>query len=196
MGALNLIAHLRQKTFPRAFRIKVQDVDTMPDVLADSLREIRQFAEQLKHSTARKNVTSKPAIDRHDQEPEIADNQESPQLDRQFVIGVCNECFRLSYTIESLGKELNKDDCRDLKKLRNSLTRVDNYCKKKGFEWHDVTGEDYSLSRSDFDPIDQVEDPKLTKMKITRCEKPVVRLNNKIIQKARGIVGRPPRRPS
>jgi len=185
MDIISAVAAVRQRTFPAAFRIRTTEAGELPDLLAEHLEQmlisLDELERRLKQSTPQPQVkTARPS------DEELAHRQE-----KSFAIGLSNECFRWLNNLDSLTKRL--PDNPDLEDVRKRLANIRAFCrKKKGFEWADLQNEPYDLKRNDFEPTSEAEDtPGLDRPRILRCELPVVRLQGKIIQKARGIVGKP-----
>jgi len=114
----------------------------------------------------------------------------SPAPKPDAIVGLCNDLFRLRRNAEQQAAEgINSKEVRS---SARALEHANNMLKDMGIEYIDLTGEVYDDGRTDFDPIAEPEiAPGLDRMKILRCERPVILLNGKLIQKGRGLVVKP-----
>ena len=157
-----LIARLRQWRFAPEFRIEDGGGGDLARAVATTLRTLRRPPEAPK---------VKPL---------------SPEL----AVGLCNELFRLRRNAEQLAAE--GKDSKELRSIRRALGSLEDTLKQHGIECLDPTGQDYDPGRLDFEQIGQAEVvPGIERERIGRCERPVVLLDGKLAQKARGLVHRP-----
>jgi hypothetical protein len=159
--------NLRQRVFPAPFRINVGPADA----LADSLTFVIAQA-----GGAR---------------PGAPPEQSQPQaVNTAFAVALCNYHFRMGRNAGLL-KDYG-DGARELRAIGRALEKIDALLKDYGIECRDVTGQRYDDGREDFELIGRAEKvPGLGESKITQCECPVVLINGKLVQKAKGLVSIP-----
>ena len=163
MSALGaLVGRLRQWRFAPEFRIEAAREAELARALAAALRAGRRPAEAAK---------VRPL---------------SPEL----AVGLCNHVFRLRRNAQQLAEE--GKDSKELRSIRRALGSLEDTLKQHGIECLDPTGQDYDPGRLDFEQIGQAEVVAgIERERIGRCERPVVLLDGKLAQKARGLVHRP-----
>lgn len=165
---------VRQKTFPRPFRIEAGAAEDWAESLAAALAGAKTAARE-----------PSPAVS----EPSAAPTG-PPALAEDFVRALCDHQFRLRRNAAQLAAE--GANSKELRSIRRALEGIDELLAEHGIECRDLTGEDYDFLRLDFEQIGQAETiPGLAGMKIWRCERPAVLVDGKLVQCARGIVARP-----
>jgi hypothetical protein len=82
----------------------------------------------------------------------------------------------------------------DGKKIERALESLDSMLLERGVECLNLEGQRYDDGRLDFEPIGAEEEAGSADHEcIGRCEKPVIKVDGKLLQKARGVVIRPAR---
>jgi len=169
MDLLRFIAAVRQRTFPAAFRIDSHDVRAWGEGLAQILAQVTRLQEEL----SRQPQTSPPAM-----EPKTA-------------VGLCNELFQIRRNV--VAAEQTKGSCKELRRIQEALGDIDGLLKAVGVEYFDLSGQEWDPGRNDFESLGKAQEvPGLVRHKILLCERPAVRIGGKIVQRAKGVVGRPP----
>ena len=116
-------------------------------------------------------------------------------LDEPLAIAICNGCFRIRRNALEMAAAASQSGDNDGKKVRSiarALDKMDDFLKESGIEYRDPTGQVYDPGRQDFRSIGEPEAVAgLTVPTIIRLERPVVLLRGKLVQQARGVVGKP-----
>ena len=168
-------AHLRQWTYPREFRIDPGARSDWASTVVGAALRIMKEAEEKPPET---------------QQGDIATAADS--VSNTFAISLCNEHFKLRRKLKRF--ESTHGDSSELDGLQSSLQDVKDLLREHNIECEDLTGQVYSSGRLDFESVGPGErKPGVTEPRIAVCERPVVRLNGKIIQKAKGLVELPGR---
>ncbi|HEX4961292.1 MAG TPA: hypothetical protein VF173_10675 [Thermoanaerobaculia bacterium] len=155
---------LRQRTFPPEFRI---DPTGEEDWSAS-------FVAAISEATAKAKPLEPPR----------------PALDEDFAVALCNQHFRLRRNAEQIVAETGES--KELRSIQRALQSLSDVFERYGIECRDLTGQAYDFLRLDFEQIGEPEIVAgLDGAKIWRCERPIVVVDGKLIQKARGIVARP-----
>jgi hypothetical protein len=110
-----------------------------------------------------------------------------PSIPAALAVALSNECFRLRRNADQLPR-----DQREVRSIRKSLEGITEAMRGQGIEYVDLTGQDFDAGRLDFEPLG-ADEPRhgLAREQITRCERPAVLLNGKLLQKAKGLVAYP-----
>lgn len=107
-----------------------------------------------------------------------------------FVISLCNDHYRVRRNVEQLESEGNSS--KELRSISRALGNVGTLLEKHKIQCLDLTGQEYHVGRTDFDPLGEPEEKEgIDTMKILQCERPAIYLDGKLIQQAKGIVVRP-----
>jgi hypothetical protein len=164
---------LRQRLFPRPFRIDGGDVE--PALLLSHLVAIEHLL-----------AASQPAAAEPDDRPRS--DPTSDGLDRNFVVDLCNQLHRVHRT----AKRLEEQGSREAERLNGHVERLQRLLETHQVSSLDLTGQQYDPGRMDFEPLG---DPQPTKglrwLTIIQCERPAVLLRGTLLQRAKGIVGSP-----
>lgn len=164
---------LRQLSFPPAFRIETQG---SPDDYANLL--VAAVSEAL---AARDQGTSAVAS--------INENSSSG-INEDFAVALCNYQFRIGRNAELL--KADGQGSKELRVIERMLQRINTLLIEYGIESLDLTGQTYDVLREDFEPLGEPERvPGLDGNRIGSCERPVVIINGKLIQRAKGLVRKP-----
>ena len=165
MQRRRLLAILRQWTYPREFRISVGRASDWHD------------------SPVQVSVGVLP-------EPPPEAEPAPPALDPSVAVDLCNYYFRLLANAKQM--EADGRECKELRSMTRQLDRFQETLEDYGVSCTDLTGQVYDDTRVDFEPVGEAEvQAGLDRRRIVRCECPVVMMNGKLLQKARGVVARP-----
>ncbi len=168
-----LYRHWRQWTFPAQCRLEVEDGE---DWLAD-------YTQAAAAAQAEARNQPKPAS------PPVATAAE-PAINPGFTLSLCNYYFRLRRNAEVMGAEGKSS--KELRSINGALEKIDTLLREHGVECLDLTGQPYDIGRADFEQIGEAEKaPGLTRTQIVQCERPAVLINGQMVQRARGLVGKP-----
>lgn len=160
---------LRQKTFPPEFRIDPVEEEDWSASFVVAVSEVMALAKKVKPL---------------DPEPS------PPALAEDFAVALCNQHFRLHRNAEQIAAETGES--KELRSIQRALRSLSEVFERHGIEFRDLTGQAYDFLRLDFEQIGELEVVTgLDGAKIWRCECPVVLVNGRLIQKARGVVARP-----
>lgn len=170
--ASDLTHRLRQWRFPRAFRIesngRLDPAELLCRLVKDALR------------------APEPALSR---DPPSPAKPASAALGEGFLVSLCNNNFRLRRNVELLEKE--GESSKELRSIRRTLDTVEMLLESAGVESIDLTGQEYDDGRMDFSALASEGVAGLDREQISLCERPLVLVQGKMIQKATGIVARP-----
>jgi hypothetical protein len=172
-------ARLRQFSFSPAFRIGPDDDPGWLGDLDDIASEVASIRQPL--GLARESP------------PPRADAQPTTNevLPDRFVVGLCNELFRMQRNLKIL-----RDDGRESKESRSigrALENIQQILNESAVRCDDLAEEPCDEGRVDFEPISEAEiRPGLTRMTIIECVRPRVMRDGKLLQRASGLVARPP----
>jgi|GEM_PF-1329772 len=186
MAHQRIWAALRQWTFPPPFRISPRGLEGPGGIFAALLSVLsaeRAETHQQLDAVAKKVNEILQSLN---QEPQCSANSLSPS----FAKALCNHCHRLDLNIEQMNTEnLNH---KELKSNARALDRIREALKTHHIEYRNLSGQIYADTRGDFEPLGPAQpQPGLDRKTIIRCDRPVVFLDGKLIQRASGIVGRP-----
>jgi hypothetical protein len=110
------------------------------------------------------------------------------ELDKNFAVALCNNLHRLDRCIARVAKQGSDEADR----LQDHIARVRSDLEEKGVTYEDLTGQEYSSGRADFEPLGTPQPVSGIRWPtIMQCERPVVLRNGKILQCAKGVVGAP-----
>jgi len=120
--------------------------------------------------------------------PEPIPEPVSGTLDKDFAVSICNQMLRLQRSAQ----KARQQGAGEAERLQGHLERLRKLLEDQGVEYEDLTGQTYDPGRSDFEPLGEPQlMPELRRDTIVQCERPVVLLKGKPVQKAKGIVGTP-----
>jgi hypothetical protein len=109
-------------------------------------------------------------------------------LDKGLVTDLCNRLHQLSRAV----KKAKEQGGTEADRLKGHIDRLEKTLGEHSIAWEDLTGQAYDPGRADFEPLGEPQEtPGLSRKIIIQCERPVIRLEGKVIQSARGIVGKP-----
>ncbi len=190
----HLLDRIRQWAFPPAFRISVKDAGDWAETLVTATAEALIAAKRLAAVTATPGVNGAapapaPADNTSTHPADQVDIPSAPPLARSFVVGLCNQYFRLRRNTKLLTSE--KGDSKELRSIERALRDVAELMEEQDVECLDLTDHDYDDGDERFEPAGIEEVDGLDRKKITYCECPAVLLKGKLLQRARGLVGRP-----
>lgn len=170
---------LRQWRFPAEFRIRPTDPQDPSLALAMALAATADA-----EAAARRESAALAA--------EVAALHEKaaaagPSIPSTLAVALSNECFRLRRNADQLPSD--ERESKEVRSIRKALESITEAMRGQGIEYVDLTGQDYVSGRVDFEQIG-AQEPQggLTREQISRCERPAVLLNGKLLQKARGLV--------
>jgi hypothetical protein len=107
-----------------------------------------------------------------------------------FVISLCNDHYRVQRNVEQIEKEGKSS--KELRSISRALKNVGALLEKHNIQCLDLSGHEYHVGRTDFDPLGEPEEKQgIDTMKILQCERPAIYLDGKLIQPAKGIVAKP-----
>lgn len=188
------LARIRQWTFPPEWRIEPAGPEDWSESAAKALADMARESENL-----RARVEARLAQDRlqaqqaaaHAAEASGSTGSAKGELEPGFAIGLCNEYFRLQRNLMSLREK--QPESKEVERLGRVLENIDALMKEQRLECLDLAGQAYDVGRNDFEPLGRPEEVEgLLRPQINRCERPLVLLAGKVIQKSRGVVARPP----
>ncbi len=105
-------------------------------------------------------------------------------------VDLCNEIFRLRLNEEKMRKE--GGDSKALRGINRAREGMELLLHKQGIEFFDLTGRKWDARDNDFEPVGQPEEVAgLEAKRIGRCDRPLVKISGKIVQRAKGTVQRP-----
>jgi hypothetical protein len=108
-------------------------------------------------------------------------------IPKAIAIETCNELFRMDRHLVRVKER--SGDAGDMRKQERSVTKLRTLLSKNKVEYIDVTGQVWTPSRVDIEVIGSLrEDATLTDIHVERCERPVVMIDDKIEQQARGTL--------
>lgn len=172
---------VRQWCYPAAFRIAAGGSDA--NVVAFVAAELSKLEQALAHSTV--SAAAAASDHRPDPGPCLEAEEASSELTKDFVLDLCNIYYRLARASQASSGSGARKTGRHLDRMRNLLA-------EKGIECLDLAGQVYEEGRLDFEPLGEPQpDPSLSRMTILNCERPLVKLHGRLVQKAKGFVGKP-----
>jgi hypothetical protein len=112
----------------------------------------------------------------------------TPDVVHGLAVGICNQMLRL----ERSANKARQQGSAEAERLQGHLERTKSTLAESGIKYEDLTGQAYDPGRYDFEPLGEPQiSPDVTRATIIQCERPVVMLNGKLVQKAKGVVGIP-----
>jgi len=166
----------RQKMYPSALRIEAGAPET--GLLILELASVKEMLAALQ--------TKAPPVEK----PPEEDKPAAEKLDENMAVAICNHMLRLE---RSAGKA-RQQGSGEAERLQGHLERLKATLADSGVKYEDLTGQAYDPDRTDFEPLGEAQPrPELRWPTIVQCERPVVLLNGKLAQKAKGVVGTPAR---
>jgi len=118
----------------------------------------------------------------------------APQ-DDALAIAICNGCFRIRRNASEMTAAASGDGREGSKELRSisrALKRMDDFLGERGIEYRDLTGQVYDPGRQDFESIGEPQEVSGLKVRtIIQIELPAILIRGKLVQRARGVVGKP-----
>lgn len=185
---------LRQWTWPRPFAIDSPGDDDLEGLVSatlssaasgDGVQALGEQGQQIlagQEALAETLRTIADALD-NDSPPPGADV--SPSL--ALLLG--NQSHRLRQAVKMLGPDVSRGVKRPFVRIAEA---IDEELGEMGVEVLDLADQVYDEGRLDFEPIaEPMPKAGLDRMRIGRCERPLIRLQGNIVQKAKGIVLRP-----
>ena len=158
----------RQRMYPPALRIESGDPETGLLIL-----EIAAIQERLAQ------LPGQPAA-------AMAAMPAAP--DNGLAVGICNQMLRL----ERSASKARQQGSGEAERLQGHLERLKTTLADSGIKYEDLTGQAYDPGRYDFEQLGEAQaSPDVRRAMIVQCERPVVMLNGRLIQKAKGIVAKP-----
>lgn len=176
------LARLRQWSYPAELRIHPGPESVWLEDLAAAAAALGRDGGDAVHARADVAPTTAAA------DPTAAG------VDPRFVTDLCNELFRLKRNVDQL--QADGSETPEVRKIGRAIGRLEDLLAQAGVDSRDLAGERFDDGRVDFEPLSEAEvDPSLAHATITRCERPRVVLLGKLVQRARGLVARPPASP-
>jgi hypothetical protein len=112
-----------------------------------------------------------------------------PPPSKSFVTELCNRLHQLSRTVKKASDQQGPESDR----LKTHMERLDKTLREYSIGWEDLTGQAYHPGRADFEPLGEPRSQAgLTRDTIVQCDRPVVRIDGRVVQSAKGVVGTPP----
>lgn len=178
MSLDSLFAMGRQYLFPREFRIgRVRHAELM-DAFAEMARLITSLGQDTHAEPQQKSPEQKQKVD---------DEKRQRSIEVPFVLGLCNDLFRLRRNALLLAKD--RAEAKEVRIILRAIERLDDMLKQRGIEYFDVTGRGWDFRDVDFEPKGPpIPVAGLTQKRIAACECPLVKIDGKIVQRAQGIV--------
>jgi hypothetical protein len=173
---MSLWSAFNQWLYPRELRIEVSTADGVAAMVAASLAEL-----------AARQGTGARAFDAG-AAAKAATPAAAAGLEKSFVLELCNNFHRLSRS----AKPFQETNSAEAGRMNRNLDQLKKVLHDNGIECVDLTGQAYDPGRADFEPLGEPQaTPGLTRKTIIQCERPLVLLHGKLLQPAKGIVGRP-----
>jgi hypothetical protein len=170
------LASLRQWFYPAPFRVRPANDGAAAALLVSRLAELAQSLPPVSPATPRPE-DREPAV------PVVPGG-----LDDRFVIELCNHFHRMGRSVRSVGELGGGEN----EKLRRHIERFQKTLEHYSIQCQDLTGQRYDPGRSDFEPLGEAQPTAgLRWPTIIQCERPVVLIGARLIQRARGVVGDP-----
>jgi hypothetical protein len=111
-------------------------------------------------------------------------------LDQDLAISVCNEIHRIGRNLAQM--KADGHELREIARIERAIRNVSELFEEEGVLSIDLSGAPYDDHRGEFDPVAPPDPvPGLTRVEICRCERPVIIINGKLVQRARGTLGKP-----
>jgi len=165
---------LKQRMYPSALRIEAGAPDT--GLLILELASVREMLAALE--------TKAPPAD----PPPATADRASQKVDENMAVAIGNHMLRL----ERSATKARQQGSAEAERLQGHLERMKATLADNGVKYEDLTGQPYDSGRVDFEPMGEPQPrPDLRWPTIIQCERPVVLLNGKLAQKAKGVVGTP-----
>jgi hypothetical protein len=121
-------------------------------------------------------------------EPEAGLSPGPAGPNKAFVLDLCNNFHRLARSAGSLQGSENAEAVR----VQRNLDQVRKVLRDNGIDCVDLAGQAFDPGRADFEALGEPRPtPGLARKTILQCERPLVLLNGRLLQPAKGIVGRP-----
>ena len=190
MNPAKLCSQLRQLTFPPEFRIEVKPGHWDREAAAAVSRALAFATDVSARLEAQaKRLAEAEALARQAGE-QAAKGRQPTSLDPKFACAICNDVFRLPKNVAQLVQE--RGQSKELRSIERIVRNVDAVLKENGVEYIDLTGKPFDERSEDFEPAGQPQAvPGLDRAYVAACERPVVLINGKLVQRARGVVKRP-----
>jgi hypothetical protein len=178
----------RQWTFPPEFRISVDCQADAAELLVAAVKDALAAAQ-----AAAAPPAPAPAGDRTPPASGTSPvGKPGAAIDADFAASICNDIFRLRRNVQQMAGE--GGETKELRSIRRAVENVDALLKGHGIQYFDLTGKDFDERSEDFEPMGQAQEVRgLDRKLIAACERPVVVLNGKLVQRARGVVQKPAR---
>lgn len=177
-----MVSSLRQWSFPPEFRIDTGDGLDPGELLVRAVGAAILAAEK----------TPSPAPPPPRPPPTTpAGPVATGGIEMEFACSLCGDLFRLRRNVAQVVAE--GKETKEIRSIQRALERVDSLLSAKGVEYIDLTGRAWTDRDLDFDPMGQPEiDPTLDVKRIAVCERPLVKMGGKIVQRAKGTIKKPP----
>lgn len=180
---------LRQLQFPAAIQFSLAECGDGGDSLAHAISEARALAAARAEDRAKAALAVEASTRTPVTSPAVS-QAGSAGLDSRTAVELCNEVFRLHRSSEQMAKE--GKDSKELRGIQRARESIEMILNQHGVQYFDLTGRPWDDRDNDFEPVGQPEDvPGLQAKKISRCERPLVKVNGKLVQRARGTIQRP-----
>lgn len=189
MDSLGVYAWWRQLRYPAAFRIDLGGtMDGLAEFAASRANVRAPEAGANGTGVAESAQPSPPAA--ADPPVPSAEPETGRAADPEFLLALANEYFVLEKSADRL---LNAHgEGREATGVKRAVKRLSDILERHGVEVQNLAGQEYRFERRDFVAVGEPEPREgLTRMEIILCEKPLVRIDGKIAQVAKGIVARP-----
>ena len=176
----------RQYIFPALFRITPKAVDKAAGQAA-SLSMLAAFAQQRQQIA---DSDWQQRLTEAEKAGAAKKNNAECELDRDFIVSLCNEYFRADRNLAKL--ERQDQPPQQARRIRKSLNDIGWLFERYAIECKDLTGQPYDIGRLDFEQLAEPETaPGLKGPTITLCERPAVVLRGRLLQRAKGLVSKP-----
>lgn len=182
---------IRQMTFPPEFRI---ETDWNSQWERSAATALSQCLKLTGNTTHRMRDLQRQLDETQSQpgEPQdtAADQKDKGAFDSKFACAICNDIFRLQRNVTQLEHEGGSS--KELRSIQRVVRNVDHALKENGIEYIDLTDKPFDERSEDFEPFGKPQEiPGLDRAWIAACERPVVLINGRIVQRARGVLKRP-----
>ena len=117
--------------------------------------------------------------------------QPGAPVDEAMIKGLCNSLFRIEANVVQMQAEGSA--AKEVRSITSGVNQFKEALTKAGVKMVNPTGQIYDVGRADFEPLGEAQIQEgLRKPLIKICERPAIFIGGRLIQKARGLVVRPP----
>ena len=117
--------------------------------------------------------------------------QSGTPVDEGMIKGLCNSLFRIEANVAQMQAEGSA--AKEVRSITSGVSQFKEALTKAGVKMVNPTGQIYDIGRADFEPLGEAQIQEgLRKPLIKICERPAIFIGGRLIQKARGLVVRPP----